>query len=127
MHARVLHVYEWEDYDEYDEKYGPETHPEKNKDIRSLVSFFYGLGVLIATDRIDIELLGMQIGALVMPFWNKMEPVFIEWSKRTNQPYSFVYLEFLKDEILKRRTYPRGKAAYLVKESIAHEVFAEKS
>jgi hypothetical protein len=51
-----------------------------------------------------------------MPFWNKMESVFIERSMRENRPYATVYLEFLKDEVLKRRVYPRGKAAYLGKD-----------
>jgi len=114
-YLRVVYTYKWEDYDDYEEKYGQETHPEKNKDIRSMIAFFHGLGVLVTTGRIDIELLGMQMSALLMPFWDKMEPVFIEMSKRENRPYAFVYLEFLKDEVLKRRTFPRGKAAYLGK------------
>lgn len=59
-YLRVVHTYKWEDYDDYLENFGPETHPERNRDIRSMVAFFHGLGVLVTTGMIDIELLGMR-------------------------------------------------------------------
>jgi hypothetical protein len=108
-----MYTYHWDDYDDYLEKYGPEKHPEKNAEITSLNYFFHGLGILVALGRIDIDLLGMHMGNRPVVYWNKVESLFVEQRKREGLPYLGIYFEYLKDEQLKRKTYPRGKAAYL--------------
>ena len=110
---KVMNTYQWNNYADYMENYGPSKHPDKAAEIQSLINFFHGIGVLLALDRIDIDLVGMQVGNRVVHIWNKMESVIAERRKLENMPYLWVYLEFMKDEQLKRESYPRGKASYL--------------
>jgi len=110
---RVMYTYHWEDYDDYLENYGPEKHPKKNAEIMSLNNFFHGLGVLVAMGRIDIDLLGMHLGYRTVEVWDKLKSIVLERREREGLQYLGIYFEFLKDEQLKRKTYPRGKASYL--------------
>jgi hypothetical protein len=112
---KVMNTYHWKDYADYMENFGPTKHPDKAAEIYSLVNFFHGIGVLLALDRIDINLVGMHLGSRVVELWNKMESIIFERRRSENMPYLLVYLEFMKDEQLKRESYPRGKASYLAK------------
>jgi hypothetical protein len=116
IYRNVVEEYEWSDYDDFEEKYGFKNNPDASSEITSLLAFFNGIGVLVATDRIDVDFLGMHLGYLPMEFWSKMEPIILEERKRRSWPYMYVYLEFLKDAHLKRVTRPRGKASYLEKQ-----------
>jgi len=114
-HKRVLNTYHWENFEDYIEKYGPEGDQKKSSEIQVMLNFYNGLGVLLALDRIDIELVGMHWGYMPVRFWNKMESVILGMREAMNQTYMYGYVEFLKDESLKRESYPRGKASYLGK------------
>jgi hypothetical protein len=115
---RMIHeigTYEWSDYEEYEKKYGRTSNPKAASEIASLMAFYNSIGVLVATDRIELELLGKILGPMPSMFWNKFESIFHEERKRLNNPYAYVYVEYLKDEQLKRVARPSGKVAYLAK------------
>ena len=105
--------YEWTDHDDFINKYGQKNNPKKNAEIMSLNNFFHGLGVLVAMGRIDIDLLGMHLGYRTVEVWDKLKSIILERREREGRPYLGIYFEFLKDEQLKRKTYPRGKASDL--------------
>ncbi len=109
----VQNLYEWNDYEDFQEKYGPQNNPKAWSEVVSLMSFLNGIGVLVALDRIDIELLGMLLGNMPVDVWNKLESNLLEYRKVIGNPYAWGYFEYLKDEQKKRERRYRGKASYL--------------
>ena len=110
---RVLQEYEWTDYEDYKKKYAFDVNPEAHVDIQGIRNFMSHLGVLLASGRIDSELLGMSMTGVTQLLWYKLEPVILAERLESGMPYRSCYFEFLKDEMEKREHYPRGKAAYL--------------
>ena len=110
-----IESYKWNNYEEYEEKYGRINNPQAAAEIDALLAFYNSIGVLVATDRIDVDLLGMHLGPMPVRFWNQFKDVILERRRLNDYPYMYVYFEYLKDEHLKRVTRPRGKASYLDK------------
>ena len=110
-HNKVMRTYEWENNDDFNEKYGQETNPEALSEIMSVAAFFNGIGVLVATDRVDIELLGMHLGNMPVVAWNKLESIINEYRK--TGPLAYCYFEYLKDVRLESEYRVRGNASYL--------------
>lgn len=91
----ILYVYEWDNYDDWVEKYSPETHNEAALKIHSLMSFYEGIGVLVEQKLIDIKLVNRLIYPAPKWIWDKMEPIIKERRKHKNTPQMFEWFEYL--------------------------------
>ena len=113
IHVRIMNSKPMEDYKDFLELGRPETDNSKSLDFIRVTSFYNWVGILIALDRIDADLIGMHLGDIPVRAWNTLESLILDRRRQSNGPYLLVYFEFLKDEIMKRESYPRGKASYL--------------
>jgi len=109
--GKLIWDYEWTDYDEFMDKYGPINNPSVHGEILSVMAFFNGLGVLVATGRVDAELLGMHLGEMPVMVWEKVKSVVD--GARVNNPVAYGYFEYLKEERIRAKKGLKGKAAYL--------------
>jgi hypothetical protein len=112
---RVFYIYDWDDYDDFEKNYGVNGDLRGRAEIDSIHGFYHSVAVLLATGRIDSEQLGMHLGYQPIQLWRKFESIILEDRRRIDAPYRFAYLEFLKDEMEKIETYPKGKASYLAR------------
>jgi hypothetical protein len=51
-----LQNWHWDDYDDYQKKYSPYTHPELAALMESQTSYFEGLGILVQDGMVDINI-----------------------------------------------------------------------
>ena len=108
---KVMMTYQWKDYQEFSEKYSQQVNPEAFSEILSIAAFFNGIGVLVATGVVDIDLLCMHLGNMPVRAWVKMEPIITEYRKEV--PLAYSYFEYLKEVREKSEYRVKGKASYL--------------
>jgi hypothetical protein len=90
--------WEWDDYDEFMEKYGPSNNFDKWIQVNSFGAFLEGIGVLVKRKLIDPTLVDDLMSAVIEDFWIKMGPVVEEYKERTGRR-SFEWIELLYNEI----------------------------
>lgn len=100
-----LFTLEWEDYDEFEKKYGSGDNMESAAQRYAVWSDYNKTGLILKTGLIDVETFlgftGGQIGLVWQ--WHKFESVIKEQRRRYKMPDLFVWWEYAAAEI--RRYY----------------------
>ncbi len=92
-----IFLWEWTDYDDYEEKYRTEA---KRVPFSSIGIFFEGIGVLVKRELIDPTLVDDLMSSMVLRFWDKFgESVIKEKQVRDDYPQYFEYVEYLYNVI----------------------------
>ena len=91
--------WEWDDVDDYFEKYGPLTNPENEIKRQNVGSFFEGLGVLVKNKQISSELVDDLMSYLILTYWEKFEPITKEIRVKMNYPNFGEWVEYLYSEV----------------------------
>jgi len=90
---------EWEDFDDYWNKYGINVNPDVAAMIYSVGNYFEGVGLLVKEKLIDIKLVDDLMTGLVMRYWEKMGPIIKQERIRFNWPEAYEWTEYLYNEI----------------------------
>lgn len=82
--VQMMFHFSWNSFDEFWERYGPQTNPEVwvNVFIRQ-ATFYEGVGVLVEQGLIDINLVDRLLHNTIIYFWEHMGPILTEM--RTDQ------------------------------------------
>ena len=99
---KALYVRDWNDWDDYIQKYGPREDPEGYPKAMSLLAFFEGLGVMVKENLIDINLVDATLYRHTRLYWERIEALVLESRQRLSSPELNDHLEYLYHE-LKRR------------------------
>jgi hypothetical protein len=94
-----IQKWEWEDYDDYMAKYGEEVNPEAYMMYRKVFGFLEGLGVLVRRRLIDPSLVDDLMSGLVIRYWEKFEPIFVERRRQLNWPQVAEQIEYLYHQV----------------------------
>ena len=96
---------EWNDFDEYMEKYGPYTHPEETAMYESQVSYMEGLGILVQENMVDSDIVNKLAGRRILQTWQKFEQIIreVRLMEPGPGPDYCESFEFLANEIIKIR------------------------
>ena len=70
----VLYNQEWKDYDELMSKYGPETNPEGYTSLIQVIELFQMIGLYVAQDALDIDIVAKHNIKTAIRLWEKVEP-----------------------------------------------------
>ena len=97
----LLYTYEWENYEDFTEKYAPENNPELANKIFSVMSFFEGIGVLLEQNLISLELVYKLMHPLPSWIWSKMRTVINERRIRSDTPEIYEWFEYLVNESMR--------------------------
>jgi hypothetical protein len=98
---------EWEDYDEYVEKYGRRTNPEAYSNYIVTLQFYECLGLLVRRKIVDVDLVYEHIGGLAtIQTWEKVGPLLKESRERSKRPIQFDSFEYLYNELKKLEQQP---------------------
>jgi hypothetical protein len=97
----VIYVYQWDDYDDFIEKYGPFHNPSAFAKVWRLIDLWNELGMLVKKGIISMDLIHEQWSGGIQEGWEKCKPLILEWraAGETNLGESF---EYLYDEARKR-------------------------
>jgi hypothetical protein len=92
-----------ENPDEFMEKYGPINNPEAFSKMQSVMSYFFGIGVLIKRRLIDVDLVFDLMPKVVFSFWEKTAPMIEVWGEEDPrvQVLNYLYEEMKKKEKLR--------------------------
>ena len=94
--------YEWNDYEEYVEKYGPRTNPES---AHRMIAYYYvmdGLGMLVRNDVVDVETVYRMLGRRIINIWFKVETIMKELRKELDpgpdylEDFEYLALEMVR-------------------------------
>ena len=97
--SSIYNIWEWKDYDDFEEKYGRTTNPEKYSSYASVVTFFEGIGVLLNQGLIGRNLVDDMMSGVITRFWEKILPLVEEMRNIRRWPQYMEWFEYLYDEI----------------------------
>jgi hypothetical protein len=82
--VRLEHHMQWDNWDDYRQKYGPKTNVSEfvNTHLR-LAIFFDGIGVLVEQGLIDINLVDTLLHNQIKFWWETMGPYYLEARQQT--------------------------------------------
>ncbi len=100
--AWTVSTLEFKDYNDFVEKYGPETNIEAWSTWNSLAAFFEGVGVLAKRKLIAMNLVDDMMSSGIVLLWEQMGPIVEEMRKQYERPQIWEWFEYLYNEMQKR-------------------------
>jgi len=98
----MINLWEWDDYDDFMDKYGPSSLENFSK-YGSYLNRLEGLDVLVKRGLIDVNFLyDLMYGSIII-IWEKFLPFIMEDRRRRNTPHLFADVEYLYDEMVRIR------------------------
>jgi hypothetical protein len=104
--AEVLYQYEWTDYDNFLEKYGPRTNVAAWAKIQSLAQYFEGIGVMLQSNSVEIDQVYRLLSTQIIRCWEKLQSVILEQRQRELDPRIYSSFESLYYAIKKYEQAP---------------------
>ena len=98
-YSKLIWEYQWNDFDDFWEKYGPETNMDEWEHIFSSWGYFQNVGILVQDGLVPIDFVEKGIGSFVINSWEKYEPIIVEARKRWGAPNLLEPFEYLKNKI----------------------------
>ena len=105
MYMEVL-MWNWKDFDDFYEKYGPEKNLDEFMKWVIVTTHLENMGLIAYEKMVDIHFVANLIGGQIQDFWEKTEPILIEWGKRYNTPKIMPMTEYLYEQ--EKTIRPRG-------------------
>jgi hypothetical protein len=98
----MIGVIEWNfnDYDDFNEKFGPDSNPDAYQSYIYLLYIMEGIGVLVREGYVDIRLIALLSSGMVKNLWMKLQPIIYEERKRRNWPRWSIEFEYLYDTLI---------------------------
>ncbi len=93
-----IRLREWEDFDDYMEKYHNQEAIAKNNYV---TSFFSNVGVLVYYKLLDPKLVHDTIGSFLFNLVGKNLQFIEEFRARANRPELYWYIEYLYNEMMR--------------------------
>jgi hypothetical protein len=95
----ITNIWDWTDFDDFSEKYGPNTNPEAYSSWLMVLTYFEGVGVLVKRKLIDPYLVDDLMSGLIIRLWEKSKSYIIGVRKLRKWPQFAEYVEYLYNEI----------------------------
>ena len=99
----ITNVWEWKDYDDFNEKYGPNNNPEDYASFLVLITYFEGVGVLVKRGLINADFVDDLLSGLIIRLWEKYETYIISLREIRQWPQFAEYVEYLYNEMIRIR------------------------
>jgi hypothetical protein len=100
--ADVRYSQEWEDLDNWIEKYGARTNPEAYSNWAVTMQFYECLGLLVRRKIVDIDLIYEHVGGIAtIGTWERVEPIVKGWRERVKSPTMWDSFEYLYNKLKK--------------------------
>jgi hypothetical protein len=101
--TEILWVWDWEDFDDYWEKYSPRANPDANLTRRIARNYYVALAAMVRSGDLDIGLLYELNPSGVTRYWEKIGPIAYEFRERNNYPDYLEPVEYLANRITEHR------------------------
>lgn len=101
IRTNELYEMEWEDYSDFENKYGSENNPENYALRFSTWSWFNGVGLLVKAGLINVSTVHDLMRTTILWQWEKFKDVIRKQREVYNMPTNFEGFEFLANEMVK--------------------------
>jgi hypothetical protein len=91
---------EWDDYDDFEKKYGSNTNPISYAQRLSTFTSINNLGILMKRNLLDETMVYDSIGSALLMLWSKFKPIIIEQRTRYMGSNFMEHAEYLADRML---------------------------
>lgn len=91
--------WEFDGYDDFMERYGPEKNIRTWSNLYHTMMFYEGIGILVKRGLVDIEMVEDFMSGVVMAFWGRYGPILKEYGVRDGHPTFAEWTEYLYDQI----------------------------
>jgi hypothetical protein len=108
---RMLRSWEFESFEDFFSKYGPEVNPEDHAIFDMFISHFEGIAVLVQRRLIEPKLVYDLMYGSIIAFWEKFEPVFMGLREMSESPKTLQDLESLYHEMKRLAAEDGAKGA----------------
>ena len=98
---RVTFIDEWNDLQDYYEKFGPEKNLDAYSEHLFVWQLYDTIGFLLKKEVIDLSFIDDLFKASLIVAWKKFEPVIKMNRQRVNQQNLWNQFEYLAEEIIK--------------------------
>jgi len=95
----IIFHWEWTDYDDFMEKYGPENNMDAFSDWTSVGLYIDGLGSQVKRGLIDVGQVDDLISGIIIRYWEKREQITREFREQMNYPQYGEHVEYLYNQI----------------------------
>ncbi len=102
----IVFVWEWDNFQDYQEKYGRLSNYEEHEKYQRVYSVYEGLGVLIHRNLIDVKMIDEIMRSHVLMFWEKIGPIVREQRVHADNPWIAEWTEYLYHEVKKIESTP---------------------
>jgi len=93
----ILFKWEWTDFEDFMNKYGPQEEPEKWSRFRKTCRLWEMIGIYYLDNLINLEYVYQVFGSQPIQLWEKIEPVVLEYRERYETPPKGMMYEFFED------------------------------
>jgi hypothetical protein len=95
--------WEWKDFDEFIERYGPQNNIEAFALYTSICAYFEGIGVLTKNKLIDITMVDELMATPIIWMWEKTEAITKGYRINFDNPNLWEWYEYLYHKLKKRQ------------------------
>ena len=93
----IYDEWSWNDYDDFMQKYGPESNPEEWMKFMSIAGLYEQMGVLAKHGSVNVQLIYDLVGGYLIRLWDKYEEIIdclrINWE----DPPKGMFFEYFED------------------------------
>ena len=101
--SKFMYSWEWTDFNDFWEKYGPENNLEEWSGMFQYWSFVENLGVLVRRKSLSIELVDDVFAGVILDYWEKVKPIALGMRELWEMPDVMIWTEHLATELEKIR------------------------
>jgi len=114
----LVNSLEYEDYEDFNDKYGVENDPDAYFRMASLGTYFEGVGVLVKRNLVDPSMVDDLMSGRIIDFWEAVGPYFFELRERTGDYEALEHVEYLYDVIKSIQDKQRIEAGLPIRKAI---------
>lgn len=101
--TEIINEWSWKSFEDFWQKYGPQTNPEAYAKFISVSGFYEGMARLLKKNIIDIDLMPAVMSVGIIMFWDKIKPMSVQMTKQIGSTEGFHLAQFLYDTVKKRQ------------------------
>ena len=111
----LLQKIEYNDVDDFVDKYGPENNPEAALRFRASAAYYEGIGVLVKRNLIDPAMVDDLMSGRIIDFWETSRKYAFGVRERTGDYEAFEFSEYLYNVIKGIQDKQRSEAGFPIR------------
>ncbi len=101
--TEIINEWSWKNFEDFWQKYGPQTNPESYAKFISVSGFYEGMARLLKKNIIDIDLMPVVMSIGIIMFWDKIKPMSAQMGKYLGITEGIDLAQFLYDRVKSRQ------------------------